>query len=57
MGSTPCGAIYRILLLQKSMKVMKKSCFSIRDGLKNQVLFAASKEKSHLNLTLCALSF
>ena len=57
MGSTPCGAIYRIFLSRKSMKVMKKSCFSIRDGLKNQVLFAASKEKSDLNLTLCALSF
>ena len=57
MGSTPCGAIYRIFLLPKSIKVMTKSRFPTRDDLKNQALFAASKEKSHLNLTLCALSF
>ena len=57
MGSTPCGAIYRNFLLKKSIKVMTKSCFSIRDDLKNQVLFAASKEKSHVNLIFCALSF
>ena len=29
----------------------------IRDDLKNQVLFAASKEKPHLDLIFCALSF
>ena len=46
VGSTPRGAIYRFFLLQKSIKVMTKSCFSIRDALKNQVLIAASKEKS-----------
>ena len=36
---------------------MTKSCLSIRDALKNQVLLAASKEKSRLNSTFCALSF
>ena len=51
MGSTPCGAIHRFFLLQESIKVITKSCFSIRDAPEK------SGATSNYFQLFCALSF